>query len=97
MDLNRFCRVTKALSHPVRLEIVQHLLYNPDGLPTTTVADMVHSDPGATSNHLSYLARHDLVYNERNGKFSIQKINRETLHWYLTTLNRLLNASSTTD
>src|SRR5262245_7765262 len=53
--------VMRALAHPARLEVLEHLSVNPDGATATECAEVVGLSPSAMSYHLRALAKVGLV------------------------------------
>ncbi|MEV6347964.1 helix-turn-helix domain-containing protein [Actinoplanes sp. NPDC051851] len=54
-------RALRALAHPARIEIVEHLNVSGTSVTATEVAGMVGLSPSATSYHLRELAKYGLV------------------------------------
>lgn len=54
--------VMRALAHPARLEVLEHLSLNPDGATATECADVVGLSPSAMSYHLRALAKVGLIH-----------------------------------
>jgi DNA-binding transcriptional ArsR family regulator len=53
--------VMRALAHPARLEILEHLSLNRDGATATECAEVVGLSPSATSYHLRALAKVGMI------------------------------------
>ena len=51
----------RALAHPARLEILEHLSINRDGATATECAEVVGLSPSATSYHLRALAKVGMI------------------------------------
>jgi DNA-binding transcriptional ArsR family regulator len=54
--------VMRALAHPVRLELLEHLSTAPDGATATECAALVGLSPSATSYHLRALAKVGMIH-----------------------------------
>ena len=54
-------RVMRALAHPARIEILEHLASTGEGVTATQCATIVGLSPSATSYHLRELARYGLI------------------------------------
>ncbi|MBB2945027.1 DNA-binding transcriptional ArsR family regulator [Actinoplanes lutulentus] len=54
-------RTMRALAHPARIEIVEHLTVTGAAMTATECAGLVGLSPSATSYHLRELAKYDLV------------------------------------
>jgi DNA-binding transcriptional ArsR family regulator len=54
-------QVMRALAHPARIEIIDHLNHTGDAVSATQFAEMVGLSPSATSYHLRELAKYGLV------------------------------------
>jgi DNA-binding transcriptional ArsR family regulator len=53
--------VLRALAHPVRLGLLQHMSVNPEGATATECASVVGLSPSATSYHLRALAKAGMI------------------------------------
>jgi ArsR family transcriptional regulator len=67
-------RAMKALSHPVRLQIVKHLATGELSVTALTDRITTHSQ-SSISQHLGFLLRNDIVSNRRVGTQHFYKIN----------------------
>jgi DNA-binding transcriptional ArsR family regulator len=54
-------QVMRALAHPARIGIIEHLSSTGEGVTATQMAGLVGLSPSATSYHLRELARYGLV------------------------------------
>jgi DNA-binding transcriptional ArsR family regulator len=54
--------VMRALAHPVRLDLLEHLSSHPDGATATECARVVGLSPSATSYHLRAMAKVGLIH-----------------------------------
>jgi DNA-binding transcriptional ArsR family regulator len=54
--------VLRALAHPVRLELLEHLARNADGATATECATVVGLSPSATSYHLRALSKVGMIH-----------------------------------
>jgi ArsR family transcriptional regulator len=67
-------RAMKALSHPVRLQIIKHLAAGELSVTALTSRITTHSQ-SSISQHLGFLLRNDIVSNRRVGTQHFYKIN----------------------
>ena len=67
-------RAMKALSHPVRLQIIKHLAMGELSVTALTSRITTHSQ-SSISQHLGFLLKNDIVSNRRVGTLHYYKIN----------------------
>lgn len=73
----QFALVAKALGHPQRLELIEHLAQGPRSVEA--LAAKLGLPIANASQHLQNLRRAGLVMAERNGKFVIYRLTNETV------------------
>ena len=82
-----FANVARAIAHPHRLEILEHLAQGERGVDALSVR--VGLSIANASQHLQQLRRAGLVASRRNGKFILYRLADDTVLAVLSTLRRV--------
>jgi DNA-binding transcriptional ArsR family regulator len=91
-DDARICRICKALSNPVRMQILRYVLQNPDCIGNMILLHLPDDAPHAQSTlsqHLRVLRDAGLLEAEGDGPAICYRVNQESFAWLreqLTTL-----------
>lgn len=76
----------KAISHPVRIAIIDMLQHEP--MCVTQIYEKLDLDQASTSHHLSLLKNKDILTSDRQGKKIFYSLKHQTLVEILECINR---------
>ncbi len=85
MNTKRITKILKALSNPNRFELFVEISkrnqssYEEDDCFVFSIMEKLKVSAPTISHHLKELENADLITTERNGKFLVARINRDTL------------------
>ncbi len=85
MDVAQLAKIFKALSHPNRLELFLEILKKEEssfehcGCLTSEIMERLKIGAPTVSHHLKELVNADLIITERQGKYLLARINKETM------------------
>jgi len=85
MNTKRITKILKALSNPNRFELFMEISkrnqssYEEDDCFVFSIMEKLNVSAPTISHHLKELENADLITTERNGKFLVARINRDTL------------------
>lgn len=89
MDLKKFERISKALSDPNRVCILQEIKKKNNCLYCTEIHDFVTLAQPSISHHVKQLTDADLIIPEKEGRNLKYTLNEEVLNEYIDYLNKL--------
>jgi ArsR family transcriptional regulator len=87
-DLKRIERISKALSDPYRIKIMEAIKKEADWTQCTAIVDMFDLAQSTVSHHLKQLVDADLLFTEKDGRCTKYKVNREGFNDYVDFLRR---------
>jgi ArsR family transcriptional regulator, arsenate/arsenite/antimonite-responsive transcriptional repressor len=82
IDLDRLEKISRALGDPYRVQILDAIRNEPDGLTCNTIVEIFNLAQSTVSHHLKQLVEADLLLLEKEGRFSRYFINRKTFGEY---------------
>jgi len=86
IDYEKNCQVLKALSHPIRLQMVDVLL--DDKCCVTDVVNALGISQSTSSQHLSILKNSGIVYPEKHGTKTCYIVNNDLVKEIVTILKK---------
>lgn len=89
MEVRRVERISKALSDPSRILILQELRQKEDCLYCHEISEFIDLTQPSISHHVKQLADADLIRVEKEGRNVKYKLNKEVLNEYVQFLNKL--------
>lgn len=89
MDSKKFERISKALSDPNRIVILQKFRKKKDCLHCSEIHDMLDLAQPSISHHLKQLVDADLLIPEKEGRNLKYALNKAVLDDYIAFLNTL--------
>lgn len=89
MDLKKIERISKALSDPSRIKMLQAISSKDDCLYCMEICDIIDLAQPSISHHIKQLADADLIITEKEGRNVKYKLNRETFDQYTKFLDGL--------
>ena len=89
MDVRKVERISKALSDPSRICILQELRNKANCLYCNEIADFIDLAQPSISHHVKQLADADLIVVEKEGRNVKYKLNQVVLEEYVQFLNTL--------
>jgi ArsR family transcriptional regulator len=89
VDLKKFERISKALSDPNRVCILQEIKKKNNCLYCTEIHDFVTLAQPSISHHVKQLTDADLIIPEKEGRNLKYTLNEEVLDEYIAYLNKL--------
>ena len=75
--------VLRAISHPMRIAIMEFLHGNPDPVCVTTIHKALNIEQSVAAHHLNVLRNSNVVIKKRDGKFVYYALNRATVQHLL--------------
>lgn len=78
-----------ALSHPLRLQVIELLIDAPDGVPAGVIADKLQVRQNTLSTHLAQLSRAKFINGLRRGREIIYSLNHSSLSELQSTVGRM--------
>lgn len=75
--------VLRAISHPMRIAIMEFLHDSPEPVCVTTIHKALNIEQSVASHHLNVLRNSNVVIKKRNGKFVYYSLNRSTVQHLL--------------
>ena len=88
MDDGQFYRISKALSDPTRMAILQKIASCAEEMPCSTLASECTVSQPTISHHLKELAGAGLIKPRREAKFFFYQLNRKLWAEYLGEMRR---------
>lgn len=88
MDDGQFHRISKALSDPTRMEILQRIASCGSEMPCSTLAAECTVSQPTISHHLKELAVAGLIKSRREAKFFFYQLDRKVWAEYLAEMRR---------
>src|SRR5258708_1702652 len=95
MDQKELARISKALSDPTRLRIVETISSSKE-MYCGQVVEMCGLPPGTISHHLKIWADANLIETRREGQFIYMRSRPETIREYSRALARMAGSKKTT-
>ena len=98
IDTAKLAKALKALSHEKRLSLYleiaekQESSYKDDACHISEVVSLLKLSPPTISHHLKELVNAGLITTERDGKFLLARINKETLNQVCVAFTSILRA-----
>nr|WP_295927120.1 metalloregulator ArsR/SmtB family transcription factor [uncultured Dyadobacter sp.] len=89
MEARRVERISKALSDPSRILILQQLREKEDCLYCHEISDFIDLTQPSISHHVKQLADADLIITEKEGRNVKYKLNKLVLDEFVEFLNTL--------
>jgi ArsR family transcriptional regulator len=89
MEVRKVERISKALSDPSRILILQQLREKEDCLYCHEISDFIDLTQPSISHHVKQLADADLIVTEKEGRNVKYKLNKAVLNEYVQFLNTL--------
>jgi ArsR family transcriptional regulator, arsenate/arsenite/antimonite-responsive transcriptional repressor len=89
MEIRKVERISKALSDPSRILILQQLRQKEDCLYCHEISDFIDLTQPSISHHVKQLADADLIITEKEGRNVKYKLNQMVLDEYLGFLTTL--------
>ena len=89
MDIRKVERISKALSDPSRITILQQLRQKEDCLYCHEISDFIDLAQPSISHHVKQLSDADLIMVEKEGRQVKYKLNKTILNEYVEFLNTL--------
>lgn len=91
MDLKRVERISKALSDPSRIIILQSVSKKKDCLYCTEIGDIIDLAQPSISHHIKQLVDSDLLIAEKEGRSMKYRLNNEVIEEFTKFLDALRN------
>ncbi|MBC7903314.1 MAG: helix-turn-helix transcriptional regulator [Gemmatimonadaceae bacterium] len=88
LDIKKVERISKALSDPYRIEIIEAIQKKCDWLPCSSVVEMFDLAQSTVSHHMKQLIDADLITVEKDGRNAKYKVNKEVFSEYIQFLKR---------
>src|ERR1700688_2803216 len=85
-DSQRVEKISKALSDPYRIKIMQAIKEDKDWLQCQVITQMLTLAQSTVSHHITYLVDADLLHAEKDGPHARYKINKEVFVAYVSYL-----------
>jgi ArsR family transcriptional regulator len=85
-DAKRVEKISKALSDPYRIKIMQAIKEEGDWLQCQAITQMFNLAQSTISHHISQLVDADLLHAEKDGRHARYKINKEVFGDYVSYL-----------
>ncbi|AFD06119.1 ArsR/SmtB family transcription factor [Solitalea canadensis] len=89
MDIKRVERISKALSDPSRIKILQSVSKKKTCLYCTEIGDIIDLAQPSISHHLKQLVDADLIISEKEGRSVKYRLNNEVIDDYTKFLTDL--------
>jgi len=89
MDVRKVERISKALSDPSRITMLQQLAQKENCLYCHEIADFIDLSQPSISHHVKQLSDADLIFVEKEGRQVKYKLNKTVLDEYVAFLNSL--------
>ena len=89
MDVRKVERISKALSDPSRIAMLQQLAQKENCLYCHEISDFVDLSQPSISHHVKQLSDADLIFAEKEGRQVKYKLNKTVLDEYVAFLNSL--------
>ncbi|TDE12843.1 ArsR/SmtB family transcription factor [Dyadobacter psychrotolerans] len=89
MDVRKVERISKALSDPSRIAMLQQLAQKENCLYCHEISDFVDLSQPSISHHVKQLSDADLILVEKEGRQVKYKLNKTVLDEYVAFLNGL--------
>ena len=86
-DNKRLEKISKALSDPYRIKIMQAIKEERDWLQCQAITQMFDLAQSTVSHHISQLVDADLLHAEKDGRHARYKINKEVFRDYASYLS----------
>lgn len=83
MEAKQFEKISRALSDPHRIEILQAFKNRKECLPCTEVHDFIDLAQPSISHHLKQLVEADLLLPEKEGRNIKYRLNEEIVDSYI--------------
>lgn len=87
-DLKRIGRISKALSDPYRIKIMEAIKKQQGWMQCTAIVEMFDLAQSTVSHHLKQLVDAGLLYTEKDGRCTRYKVNREGFGDYVDFLRK---------
>ena len=85
-DNRKVEKISKALSDPYRIKIMQAIKEEKDWLQCQTITQMFNLAQSTISHHISQLVDADLLHAEKDGRHARYKINKKVFSDYVSYL-----------
>lgn len=86
-DIKQIERVSKALSDPYRLKMMEAIKKQKDWMQCSAVVEMFELAQSTVSHHLKQLVDAELLISEKDGRCAKYKINKESVSDYVKFFN----------
>lgn len=86
-DIKKIERISKALSDPYRIQIMEAIKKGRDWMQCCVIVDMFDLAQSTVSHHLKQLVDAELLQAEKDGRNIRYKINKEAFGEYVSFLN----------
>jgi ArsR family transcriptional regulator len=91
MEAKQFEKISRALSDPHRIEILQAFKNRKECLPCTEVHDFIDLAQPSISHHLKQLVDADLLLPEKEGRNIKYRLNEEVVDSYIRFMQAFKN------
>lgn len=86
LDLDKLEKISRALGDPYRVQILEAIRNEPDGVTCNAMVEMFSLAQSTVSHHLKQLVDADLLLYEKEGRCSRYFINRKAFGEYVKLL-----------
>jgi len=87
LDDKKVEKISKALSDPYRIKIMQAIREEKDWLQCQVIKEMFNLAQSTISHHINQLVEADLLHAEKDGRHARYKINKKGVRDYVSYLN----------